>query len=111
MRDLKAAVIWALQHGPLDDDQLGEVLGTSRQSARGAALRMREAGVVTRAKPAGGKWVTSLAGDRMEPAAPGQERPSGAADPVILDASAAVDALTAIYAFTRGSRPERGSQC
>jgi hypothetical protein len=47
-------------HGSVDDDQLGERLGISRQSARGIALRLSVTGRVTRSKPPGRKWCSTL---------------------------------------------------
>jgi hypothetical protein len=105
-RRLDAAVIRALQPGPLDDDQLGEKLGTSRQSARSAALRMQDAGIVTRVRPAGGKWITCLMGDRPAPEAARQDQPPGGLPPMTLDLPTAANALEAVYAFT-GGRPPR----
>jgi len=105
-RSLDAAVICALQPGPLDDDQLGETLGTSRQSARSVALRMQDAGIVTRARPAGGKWTTCLIGDRPVPETARQDQPSGALPPLRLDLPTAANALEAVYSFT-GGRPPR----
>lgn len=103
-RTAQAAIIGVLEHcGPLDDDQLGAALGVSRQSARSAALRMLGAGLVARARQAGGKWVTSLVpGGRAE--ASDADPPHGT-EHAALDESAAVTALSAIYAFTGGKPP------
>ena len=102
-RAVQAAIIDLLEHyGPLDDDQLGAALGMSRQSAQSAALRMSDAGLVARAKPA------AVSGSQASPPAldlrPLMRIRSGLGH-AIPDETAAVTALPAIYAFTGGKAP------
>jgi hypothetical protein len=90
-------------NGPLDDDQLGTVLGTTRQSARGAALRLSKLGIVRREIPAGGKWMTALG---REPIAVGGPRHAPPGGDVPLTKEVILKAIEAVYAFTRGDRPQ-----
>jgi len=92
--------------GPLDDDQLGALLGTTRQAARGAALRLSETGVITRIKPPGGKWLSRL-GNLPSPealattAAPPRSAPEHTLDPAAVSA-----AIGRLHAFV-GAAPPR----
>src|ERR1039458_9240946 len=94
--------------GSLDDDQLGAVMGVSRQSARSVALRLAQAGIVRRVKPAGGKWVTMMA-DAASTAAlvavSAPEPPRRATEPP-LNTDSLPGAIASLQAFI-GDEPPR----
>jgi len=93
--------------GPLDDDQLGAVMGATRQSARSVALRLEQAGIVRRVKPEGGKWTTMLA-DAASTATPVAVRspklPRQVPEPP-LHKDSLPGAIAALQAFSRDEPP------
>lgn len=101
---LDRAIITALHdQGPLDDDQLGDAIGTSRQSARAAALRMSVAGVVVRRKGSG-KWTTELsAGTNSRPPVALVQSSPALLPPI--DLAAVSDAIGSLQAFLVDKQP------
>lgn len=90
--------------GALDDDQLGDELGVSRQSARAVALRLCDRGLVTRQNPSGGKWTTALVAGVIQ--VPGPPRRVAKPAPSKLSSEAVSMAVSALYGFTRGYPPK-----
>jgi hypothetical protein len=94
-----------LDHGRLDDDQLGAQTGTSRQSARSVAIRLSKSGIVVRRKEVGAKWTTEIS-HGASPRMPTMAAAASVVPVSPIDIGAVSAALDSLQAFL-GENPPR----